>query len=457
MSKQTEKQAKASQAASDSNTTEPLVEIRVESMAFGGKGVGRQDGKVYFIEDGIEGDLAEVSVTEANPRYNECRITKLIEPSPHRGKSMCPVSHVCGGCQWQGVPYLKQIEWKKNFVVNALRRIGKVGEAIEVELQPSPRDNSYRNRIFVRARISTTGELRIGYFKRGSRDFIPISSCVIAVTRINNFIEQLKMVSFREECSRQNILKEIKFRFEIQDIPAKINSEGHILLTVYETDDQSFPAKLIVDQFSKISSVFWCGTSEQLNEAPPVTFETHAGILFHTSAGIFQQINIDHNHTARSMVTETVQKLSPTTILDIYCGSGNLSLQLADGSRRIEGIEFSKRSIEIANYNVEINNLTNIKYYAGDTEKFLWGAAKQGLQYDLIIADPPREGMYKALIPLMKLKAKHILYISCDPTTLSRDLSSLCKSDYRVTRFVSLDFFPNTYHIESFVVLERLR
>jgi len=457
MSNPNEKQVKASQTASDPKTTEPLVEIRVESMAFGGKGVGRQDGKVYFIEDGIEGDLAEVVVTEATPRYNECRITKLIEPSPHRGKSMCPVSDVCGGCQWQGVPYPKQIEWKKNFVVNALRRIGKVGEAIEVEVQPSPRDNSYRNRIFVRARISTTGELSIGYFKRGSRDFIPISNCAIAVTRINDFIEQLKILSFREECARQNIQKEIRFRFEIQDVPSKIDSESHILLTVYETDDQSFPAKLIVDQFSKISSVLWCGTSDQLHAAPPVIFETHAGISFHTSAGIFQQINIDHNHTARSLVTETVREISPKSILDIYCGSGNLSLQLADGSRSIEGVEFSKRSIEIAKYNVEKNNLTNIQYFAGDTEKFLWRAAKQGLEYDLIIADPPREGMFKALIPLMKLKAKHILYISCDPTTLSRDLSSLCKRDYRVARFISLDFFPNTYHIESFVVLERVK
>jgi 23S rRNA (uracil1939-C5)-methyltransferase len=122
----------------------------------------------------------------------------------------------------------------------------------------------------------------------------------------------------------------------------------------------------------------------------------------------------------------------------------------------IDGIEFSKKAIEAAKYNVQKGNILNVNYYAGDTEKFLWRAAKQNDQYDLIIADPPRDGMFKSLVPLMKIKPKNIIYVSCDPTTLSRDLGSLCKRDYKVKRFVALDFFPNTYHIESFVILERV-
>lgn len=426
-------------------------------MAFGGKGVARHDGKVYFVEDAIEGDLAVVEVTSETDRYNEARVIGLKEPSPHRGPSPCDVSHICGGCQWQGVPYSQQMIWKKQFVANALRRIGKLGETIEIETLPSPVENGYRNRIFVRARVLTDGSLKVGYFKRGSREFVSISRCAIACDRVNRFIESLRSLSFVDDLRERKIESEVKFRFEIQDLPSKSDHEPHIFLSVYDPDDQNFPLDVILSKFRSIPAVAWVGGPKDLHNAPFEPFETDLGVTFHTAAGMFQQINIPHNHTVRRLVRETVDQLKPKRILDLFCGSGNLSLPLADGERFIDGVEFSKRAIDAAKFNVESGKISNAHYYAGDTEKFLWRAAKQGIQYDLVIADPPREGMYKSLIPLMKLKAKHIIYVSCDPTTLSRDLGSLCKGDYKVLRFAALDFFPNTYHIESFVLLERQR
>jgi 23S rRNA (uracil1939-C5)-methyltransferase len=432
------------------------LEVRIDSMAFGGKGVARHDGKVYFVEDGIEGDLAEVAVTESTDRYSEARVIGLKEPSIHRGKSPCEVSNQCGGCQWQGVPYAQQMIWKNQFVTNALRRIGKLSETIDVETLPSPIDNGYRNRILLRARILPDGSLKVGYFKRSSRDFVGIKTCVIACDRINAFIGTLQSVSFKGDLIKHPITTEIKFRFEMQDLPSKSPMEPHILISVYDPDDLTFPVDLIIRKFRELSSVAWIGGTKDLPTAPFVEFETDLGVKFHTAAGMFQQINIPHNHTVRRLVKESVDELNPGKILDLFCGSGNLSLPLADGKRMIDGIEFSKKAIEAAKYNVQKGNIPNANYYAGDTEKFLWRAAKQNDQYDLIIADPPRDGMFKSLVPLMKIKPKNIIYVSCDPTTLSRDLGSLCKRDYKVKRFVALDFFPNTYHIESFVILERV-
>lgn len=432
-----------------------IIDVAIESMAFGGKGVARDNGKVYFVADGIEGDHARIEVLSETDRYGEAKIDTLLKPSIHRGPSPCPISDECGGCQWQGVPYSQQMLWKKQFITNALRRIGKLGEAIDVEVLPSPLENGYRNRIFVRARILKDGSLKIGYFKRGSRDFVPISKCPIANLRLNQFIDSIQTLSFTEVLKNHPIESEIKFRFEMQDLPAKNQEDPHILLSVYEPDDSNFPVTRIIEKFKTIAAVAWVGAAKDLHGAPLFEFETDLGATFHTAAGMFQQVNIPHNHTVRRLVKEAVDKIQPKRILDLFCGSGNLSLPLADGTRYIDGIEFSKRAIEAANYNVEHGKIKNAQYFAGDTEKFLWRAAKQGMMYDLIIADPPRDGMFKALIPLMKLKAQTILYISCDPTTLSRDLSSLCKRDYRVQRFVALDFFPNTYHIESFVILER--
>ncbi len=437
------------------SSTQPEIELTIESMAFGGKGVARHDGKVFFVEDAVEGDTALATVISQSDRYNEARVTRLVKPSRLRGPSPCAVSDVCGGCQWQGISYEQQMTWKKQFIVNSLRRIGKLGETIHVETMPSPQSNHYRNRILVRARIYPDGRMAVGYFRRSSRDFVPISRCEIAVTRINDFIAKLAVVNFKDAMTRHGVKEEVRFRFEIQDLPARQDEEAHLLISVYDPDDSKFPASTIVDHFMGMTQVFWAGSIRDLPAAPITAFETDLGVTFHTSAGLFQQVNVPHNHNVRRLVKEAVDAFAPRRILDIFCGSGNLSLPLADGRRHIDGVEFSKRAIDTATHNVKLGHIESVHYYAGDTEKFLWRAAKQGLMYDMVIADPPREGMYQCLIPLLKLKPKHILYISCDPTTLSRDLSSLSKHGFAITRFVALDFFPNTYHIESFVVLTR--
>jgi 23S rRNA (uracil1939-C5)-methyltransferase len=433
----------------------PNIELTIDSMAYGGKGVARRDGKVYFVDDAIEGDTAMVNVTSESERYNEARVMQLVKPSALRGSSPCVVSNVCGGCQWQGVAYDQQMAWKKQFVENALRRIGKIGELIQVETMPSPKTNGYRNRILVRARIIPDGRLVVGYFRRGSREFVAIDRCEIAEERINRFMDNLKKISFAETLLKLGIKSEVRFRFEIQDLPSRTDNEAHLLISVYDTDEIKFPINLIVDQFTSLSEVFWAGSVRDLSAAPITAFETDLGVTFHTSAGLFQQINIPHNHRIRRLVKDTVDELDPKRILDIFCGSGNLSLPLANGKRHIDGVEYSRKAIETAHHNIRLGHIQGADYYAGDTEKFLWRAAKNGVIYDMIIADPPREGMYKSLVPLMKLKPKHILYISCDPTTLSRDLGSLCKHGFTVKRLVALDFFPNTYHIETFVVLGR--
>jgi 23S rRNA (uracil1939-C5)-methyltransferase len=436
------------------NIEADLIELRIESTAFGGKGVARKDGKVFFVEGTVAGDVALCAVVEASDRYSEARVVKLVEPSAHRGPPPCPVSDVCGGCQWQGIPYETQLEWKKSFVLNALKRIGKIDNPVEIEMMPSPRINGYRNRIFMRARLQPNGQIHLGYFKRASQDFVSIERCAIAVARINEFIKTVKDLSFAGECKNANVASEVKFRLEVQDLPSESSSSGHLLVTIYDPDDKNFPIESIIEKIRLMPSVKWCGNSRELHNSPFVLFENNLERQFHTAPGIFQQINIDHNHSVRAMVVDAVDKFQPDRILDVFCGSGNLSLGLADGKRTIDGIEYSRRAIEVAKHNVSSQGLQNVNYYSGDTEKFLWRVAKQGIRYDLIIADPPREGMFKALIPMMKIRPQQIIYISCDPTTLSRDLSSLCRSIYKITKFVALDFFPNTYHIESFVILE---
>ena len=429
----------------------PSLELKIDNTAFGGKGVARHEGKVFFVEDALEGDVVLAQILEDNDRYATAKAVEIRSPSPWRGPSPCKFSHECGGCQWQGVPYEQQLVWKKSFITNALQRIGKLGSDLNCEILGSPSAQEYRNRIMVRGRLQTDGRIVVGYFRRGSRDFVAIDTCKIASPRLNAFIERISALKLDPAPS-----EEIRFRFEMQDLPSIAANDPHLLLSVYEPDQGGVTANDLVRELKKAGGVLWAGSVRDLHKADFVRFETDLGIDFHTAAGLFQQVNIPHNHVARRLVLDTVSRLKPSNVLDIFCGSGNLSLAIAKLGIPVKGVEFSKRAIEAAAFNCKENNITNAEYFSGDTEKFLWRASKANENYDLVIADPPREGMFKALIPLKNLAPKYIIYVSCDPTTLARDLGSLCKKDYRIIELKALDFFPNTYHIESFVVLERV-
>lgn len=432
-------------------TPSSLLELKIDNTAFGGKGVARHEGKVYFVEDALEGDVVRAQILDDSDRYATAKAVDILSPSPWRGPSSCQFSHACGGCQWQGVPYEQQLIWKKSFVMSALQRIGKLGTDIACDIIGSPKVQEYRNRIMVRARLQVDGRIVVGYFKRGSRDFVAISACQIASPRLNAFIERLSAMTV-EQPPRE----EVRFRFEMQDLPSLPSTEPHLLLSVYEPDQSKFTAGDLVRELVKAGDVLWAGSVRDLHKADFVRFETDLDIDFCTAAGLFQQVNIPHNHLVRRLVLDTVKRLKPQSVLDIFCGSGNLSLAVAKHGIPVKGVEFSKRAIEAAAFNCQKNDIASAAYFSGDTEKFLWRASKAGESYDLVIADPPREGMFQALIPLKNLAPRYIIYVSCDPTTLARDLGSLCKKDYRIIDLKALDFFPNTYHIESFVVLERV-
>lgn len=426
------------------------LELKIDSTAFGGKGVARHDGKVVFVEDAIEGDVVHAALIEDNGRYATAKTLQVTSASPWRGTSPCSFSSECGGCQWQGVPYDQQLIWKKSFVTSALQRIGKLGDDITCEMIGSPASQEYRNRIMVRARLQTDGTFVVGYFKRGSRDFVGIDRCLIAHPRLNEFIGRLLALRVATSPS-----EEIRFRFEMQHIPSIATTEPHLLLTVYEPDHGKLSATDLARELTRAGGVLWAGSIKNIDKSAFVRYESDLDIEFHTAAGLFQQVNVPHNHIARRLVLETAKRLKSKTVLDIFCGSGNLSLALAKAGMIVHGVEYSKRAIECALFNCEKNRLQTASYTSGDTEKFLLRDAKANKTYDLVIADPPREGMFKSLSALMALTPKHIIYVSCDPTTLARDLGVLCKKDYKILELKALDFFPNTYHVESFVVLER--
>ncbi len=416
-------------------------------MAYGGKGVARIDGKVYFVADAVPGDVLEAKTTSDSGRYGEAEILELLTPSPMRKKPLCAVATSCGGCQWMGIDYAQQLDWKQSFISSALTRIGKLDAGLSVEMIAAPSAYHYRNRVLLRLHLSEGGALSLGYFKRSTRELVPIDACAIAAPAINDFIQALHAASWEQ-------LPGLKLRLECQEIPA--TSSGNLVVTLYPGDGPRSGVEAFAERLAKFSQVHWVGLATAMEAAPSVLFDQDLERSFLTVPGQFQQVNLDLNRTLRRLVLDHVQATLPERILDVCCGSGNLSLPLADGVRYIEGIESSKKAIHIARQNAEANLLSNVRYLAGDAEKHLWKCDRGQEPFDLVILDPPRQGLYKGMVPLKNIGPKHIVYVSCDPTTLARDLGYLCRKDgYRLTRLVGLDFFPNTYHVETVAFLER--
>jgi len=436
----------------------PLLDLTVESVAFGGKGVARHEGKVWFVADAVTGDRVSARVVKDGKRYGDAGIEEFVARSTLRGPSPCAWSETCGGCQWQGIDYAQQLEWKRSFVVTALQRIGRVEETdLSFPIHGSPNVLGFRNRILVRARAYADGRVEAGYFRRGSRELVPIGRCAIAGAEINRFLEWFLEQRFPGEVER-------RWRMEIQEVHEAQAFGSHqsskVIVTIHPAEMPCADLEPVRAALQASPMVAWTGFNFEIREAPDFVFDVDAdagrNAEYVTRPGMFQQVNVAHNHLLRRLVRQAVDATRPARILDVFCGSGNLSLQLADGVRWIEGVEFDSRAIDVARKSAERGGLARTTWIATDATKHLWKYARSGVKFDLVIADPPREGMFEAIIPLAKIAPQRIVYVSCDPGTMARDVGSLIRQGYRIAKIDCLDFFPNTWHVETILVLDRV-
>lgn len=426
------------------------IELTISDVAYGGRGIARRDGKVYFVPHTLPGDQIIAQVDEDHERYADASMVSFVQSSATRIPAPCPVFKSCGGCLWQNAPYHEQLKWKENFVRSALKRIGKVTEDTTISMHGSVNPYAYRNRIHLKATVDTSGGLHLGFYSEGSHQLVAIESCGIAVEPLNQAFQAIAKIKAPE-------LSGQKFKIELQSIALPHDPEQIPVTAVIFPEDRGLIPLFsnLTQQLREQIGLIWAGCISQTDSAPFLPYDFQHGIHFYTKPGIFQQVNLPLNREVRSLLLSRVQDLGIETILDLFCGSGNLSLPLTAITKSVVGVEYSARAIECAKFASISNRLTNATYIAADAEQHVWGAAKKGLQYDLVIADPPREGMYKTNIPLLKLAPRFICYVSCDPATLARDLGRICK-DYKILSIDCFDFFPQTTHIETMVWLQKI-
>jgi 23S rRNA (uracil1939-C5)-methyltransferase len=428
-------------------------QLDIDAVAYGGSGIARRDGKVFFVPGTVVGDSVEAQIVKSKERYNTTELLKVLRPSPLRQKSPCAFSNDCGGCPWIEIDYATQLEWKRSFIVSALKRIGKLKDDLSIPMYASKELLSYRNRIHLKGQFDESGQLSLGYYKSGSNELVTIDSCQIGAKSLNDAVRLLLPL-------KVPALTLTSFKFELQEMqneadPSQVSVTAALHLGL---DFDTAKEKLLSEALRSAANLAWCGNVVDAGSAPAFLYDMRGEFKFYTRPGQFQQVNLAHNRLLQDFIRDHARSVGAKRVLDVCCGSGNLSLMLASESCQVEGVEASPRAIDMAAHNVKENNIApgTASFYADDSVKHLWKRARSDVRYDFIILDPPREGIRPGIAPLRMLAPDHIIYVSCNPTTLARDLGFLCRKDYEITQVIGLDFFPNTFHVETVAVLRKV-
>ncbi|MCM8535359.1 MAG: class I SAM-dependent RNA methyltransferase [Lentisphaeraceae bacterium] len=394
------------------------LEVKVEDVAFGGNGVARLDGLVCFIPFSIPGETVKIRITSVKKRFLEAEIVEVIEQSENRVEPKCELYGECGGCQYQHIDYKTQLSLKESQLKQVLSRIGSLSELPEIEkIVPSPKEFHYRNRITLNAKKQDDNFIVYGYKHLNNQDTLEIQNCPIAQYEVSDLTRVLK----RTPWGHKNLNRQ-------RPKPATLRCSGG--------DDP----------------VIYYGKAPK---GMPWRTEKLAGRDFRVPLGAFYQVNPEVAEELFSITTEWLNELPQPKVIDAFCGAGFLSMGLED--KHVVGIEENEASIEAAEYNALQWGIKSFNYIAGDANKLINKHLRNKGDSTILILDPPRKGCGESTLEsIRKHKPSHILYVSCDPATLARDLKGICgESNYKVSKLALLDMFPQTSHFETMVLLKK--
>ncbi len=428
---------------------EYIDDLLIESLAYGGSGIGYHHGKVVFVPLTVPGDRVRCRVSRQKKRFVEAQVEHLLVSSVKRIAPACPIFGKCGGCQWQLISYSEQCVWKEQIFKDFLvRKLGVKPETV-LPIVSSPQEWNYRSRAQFKC-VDTSKGLQVGFYQRGSHNVIPVTSCPIMHPALNEAKDQLRAWISNTRWSKQ--VPQIDLAVDDQDrvravIHSLVSNVGdfveHLKLRAAGSGIAVF-----VQPDRKADPVHVCGPLELIVEVDIPVLRLGYG------PGGFAQINLPQN---RAMVREVIGALisnPPSRVLDLFCGMGNFSLPVARLAQELIGVEAYPQSIEMARLNARLNEVGNTAFYAREA----FGAATlygSDLPFDLVILDPPRSGAYDVVRELVDVQPAKIIYVSCDPPTLVRDLQVLLNGGYQLSWSRPFDLFPQTHHTESISLLER--
>jgi 23S rRNA (uracil1939-C5)-methyltransferase len=448
-------------------TRDEELELKIDSLAYGGNGVARLNGFVVFVRRGLPGDTVRARVTKVQRRHAEALATEVLEPSPLRVEAPCNHYPACGGCRFQDLAYEAQAEAKAEQVADALRRIGGISEPPLEPILPAEEIFHYRNKLeysFTQLEDGPT----LGFHKAGRWDeVLEIERCWLTTdlgNAIRNAVREWargdKLVAY-DQAEHTGYLRHLVVR--------KGMNTGQVLVQLVTGPGEKFDTGGFVDavrRFPEVRSVHWSvnDSAAEVTSLPTQLLwgeeaieEELCGLRFRVRPNAFLQTNTRMAERIYGLVREFAALTGDETVYDLYCGIGTIGLVLARDALTVWGIDISEESIACALENADLNGIGNAAYFAGNVGQALEELRDRSGGADVVVVDPPRAGLAgKALKRLGEIEAPRIVYVSCNPTTLAGDLKRLREEyGYELGRAKPVDMFPHTPHVETVSLLER--
>jgi 23S rRNA (uracil1939-C5)-methyltransferase len=428
----------------------------IDTLAFGGNGVCRVNGKVCFVPFSCPGDEVRLAVTSEKRSYCVARIVELLVPSPFRVVPPCQVFGRCGGCSWQHISYEQQLAAKQKILIEALWRSGRIAAECVRPVLPSPAQYGYRSRVQFKLHCSKDS-LRIGFFRNNSHLVEDVGpGCAISQSVVNSALAALREILV--SCPDVSAIPQISIDSAENGVVAIVSYIGRDTSAVasffreHRADLTPLTGIYLQKGHKPLHKLYG---NDQLMYRLPAASEDAKDCTLAYQPGGFSQVNRPQNRSMLETVRQMARFQGTEQVLDLYCGNGNLSLPIATEVATITGIEEYAGSSAAAEANRSANNITNADFICADVVAGLKQLAAAGRSFDTVILDPPRSGAVDALPELCRLNPDRIIYISCDPSTLARDCGLLTAGGYQVLDCVPLDMFPQTYHLESVTLLQK--
>ena len=455
-----------------------IVTVTIDDIGMEGEGIGRVEGYTLFIKDALVGDVVKASVMKTRKHFGYARLLEILEPSPYRVEPVCPVARQCGGCQLQHCSYEKQLAWKEKMVRDRLERIGGFENVAMEPILSMEEPYYYRNKAQFPVGVNKDEELIAGFYAGRTHSIIENTDCAIQhpcnhliVETILQFMREYQIPAYDEK-NHTGLVRHILTRVGIHtgDVMVCLVVNGNSI----PHSDELVKRLLACDLKRREGESELCMKSICLNRNQEKTnvilgreikvlygdafIEDKIGeIKYRISPLSFYQVNSGQMKRLYETALEFADLKGGEVVWDLYCGIGTISLFLAQKAAKVCGVEIVPQAVEDARRNAKLNHFTNAEFFVGAAEDVVpeqYEKSGGSLKADVVTLDPPRKGCDEKLLQtVIRMQPEKIVYVSCDPATLARDLRYLCDRGYELKRVRACDMFGMSYHVETVVLL----
>lgn len=442
----------------------------IDSLGHEGEGVGRIQNFTVFVPHTVPGDKIKIKIVKVKKSYAYGKLIEIIHRAEHRIDPMCPIHKKCGGCQLQHLAYAEQLNFKKQKVIDNIERIGKLKNINVHDTIGMNKPLRYRNKVqFPVGRDEKHGQIQVGFYAPRSHNIIETDTCYIQHEINDKIIEQLKLwmkdyhITAYNESTGNGLVRHIFTRvaFKTGEIMVVLVTNGtnipHKEQFIDRMRSVSDDVKSIIQNINTKATNVILGQKNRVLWGKDSIVDYIGDVKFSISPMSFYQVNPVQTEILYQKALEYAALKGDETVFDLYCGIGTISLFLARKAKKVVGVEIIPEAIEDARENARINDIYNVEFHVGAAEEIIPKLYQQGYKADVVVVDPPRKGCDETLLDtVVKMQVKKVIYVSCNPSTMARDLRFLEDKGYKTVEVQPVDLFPHTYHVEVIVKLEKL-